>query len=71
MNPCIFLDDAVLGLVKRPGASLDPVLAGPKPIADMIQPTKWPNLNVIPSADNRASQIHSPLKVRIMVYYAL
>jgi len=37
----------------------------------MIQPTKWPNLNVIPSADNRASQIHSPLKVRIMVYYAL
>ena len=70
MNPCIFLDDAGLGLEKRPGVSLDPVLAGPKPIADMIQPTKWPNLNVIPSADNRASQIHSPLNVRIMVYYA-
>lgn len=49
MNPCTFLDDAGLGLEKRPRVSLDPVLAGPKPIADMIQPTKWPNLNVIPS----------------------
>lgn len=51
--------------------SLDSVLAGPKPIADMIQPTKWPNLNVIPSADNRSSQIYTPLKVRIMVYSVL
>ena len=38
-----------LGLEKQPGVSLYPVLAGAKPIADVIQPTKWPNLNVIPS----------------------
>ena len=38
-----------LGLDKQPGVSLYPVLAGAKPIADVIQPTKWPNLNVIPS----------------------
>ena len=38
-----------LGLEKQPGISLYPVLAGAKPIADVIQPTKWPNLNVIPS----------------------
>lgn len=38
-----------LGLEKQPGVSLYPVLAGAKLIADVIQPTKWPNLNVIPS----------------------
>ena len=38
-----------LGLEKHPGASLYPVLLGEKPIADVIQPTKWNNLNVIPS----------------------
>ena len=38
-----------LGLEKQPGISLYPVLAVAKPIADVIQPTKWPNLNVIPS----------------------
>ena len=43
-----------LGLEKQPGVSLYPVLAGAKPIADVIQPTKWPNLNVIPSEVDRA-----------------
>ena len=38
-----------LGLEKQQGVSLYPVLTGEKPIADVIQPTKWPNLNVIPS----------------------
>ena len=38
-----------LGLEKHPGTSLYPVLLGEKPIADVIQPTKWNNLNVIPS----------------------
>ena len=38
-----------LGLEKQPGVSLYPVLLGEKPIEDVIQPTKWPNLNVIPS----------------------
>ena len=38
-----------LGLEKRQGVSLYPVLTGEKAIADVIQPTKWPNLNVIPS----------------------
>jgi len=38
-----------LGLEKRQGVSLYPVLLGEKPIADVIQPTKWNNLNVIPS----------------------
>jgi len=38
-----------LGLEKSPGVSLYPVLLGEKPIADVIQPTKWTNLNVIPS----------------------
>ena len=38
-----------LGLEKHPGTSLYPVLPGEKPIADVIQPTKWNNLNVIPS----------------------
>ncbi len=38
-----------LGLEKQPGVSLYPVLLGEKPIADVIQPTKWNNLNVIPS----------------------
>ena len=38
-----------LGLEKQQGVSLYPVLLGEKPIADVIQPTKWNNLNVIPS----------------------
>jgi chromosome partitioning protein len=38
-----------LGLEKQNGISLYPVLAGVKEIAEVIQPTKWPNLNVIPS----------------------
>lgn len=38
-----------LGLEKQPGVSLYPVLLGEKPIEDVIQPTKWSNLNVIPS----------------------
>jgi len=38
-----------LGLEKAPGTSLYPVLLGDKPIEDVIQPTKWNNLNVIPS----------------------
>lgn len=38
-----------LGLEKCPGVSMYPVLTGAKDIADVIQPTKWKNLNVIPS----------------------
>lgn len=38
-----------LGLEKQPGVSMYPVLAGAKDVADVIQPTKWDNLNVIPS----------------------
>jgi len=38
-----------LGLEKQQGVSIYPVLAGRKEIADVIQPTKWDNLNVIPS----------------------
>ena len=38
-----------LGLEKMQGGSLYPVLLGEKPIEDVIQPTKWNNLNVIPS----------------------
>ncbi len=38
-----------LGLEKQPGVSLYPVLLGEKPIENVIQPTKWTNLNVIPS----------------------
>jgi len=38
-----------LGLEKQQGVSMYPVLSGVKEIADVIQPTKWPNLNVIPS----------------------
>ena len=38
-----------LGLEKQPGVSLYQVLIGAKPIEDVIQPTKWANLNVIPS----------------------
>ena len=38
-----------LGLEKQQGVSLYPVLLGEKDIADVIQPTKWNNLNVIPS----------------------
>lgn len=38
-----------LGLEKQAGISLYPVLLGEKLIEDVIQPTKWSNLNVIPS----------------------
>jgi len=38
-----------LGLEKIQGGSIYPVLLGEKPIEDVIQPTKWNNLNVIPS----------------------
>ena len=38
-----------LGLEKTPGVSMYRVLTGEKPIDAVIQPTKWPNLNVIPS----------------------
>ena len=38
-----------LGLEKQQGVSMYAVLTGQKPIADVIQPTKWSNLNVIPS----------------------
>ena len=38
-----------LGLEKQQGVSMYSVLSGQKPIADVIQPTKWENLNVIPS----------------------
>ena len=38
-----------LGLEKQQGASMYAVLTGAAAIADVIQPTKWPNLNVIPS----------------------
>ena len=38
-----------LGLEKQQGVSIYPVLLGEKQIADVIQPTKWNNLNVIPS----------------------
>ena len=38
-----------LGLEKQQGVSLYPVLLGEKPVEDVIQPTKWNNLNVIPS----------------------
>ena len=38
-----------LGLEKQDGISMYPVLLGEKPIEDVIQPTKWSNLNIIPS----------------------
>ena len=38
-----------LGLEKQAGVSMYPVLGGQKEIAEVIQPTKWDNLNVIPS----------------------
>ena len=38
-----------LGLEKQPGVSMYPVLSGQKDVADVIQPTKWDNLNVLPS----------------------
>jgi chromosome partitioning protein len=38
-----------LGLEKSPGVSMYAALTGAKPIEDVIQPTKWNNLNVIPS----------------------
>ncbi len=38
-----------LGLEKQAGTSIYPVLLGQRQIADVIQPTKWSNLNVIPS----------------------
>ena len=38
-----------LGLEKQQGVSLYPVLLGERRIEEVIQPTKWDNLNVIPS----------------------
>lgn len=38
-----------LGLEKSPGSSIYGVLLGEKKIEDVIQPTKWDNLNIIPS----------------------
>ena len=38
-----------LGLEKQQGVSMYAVLSGQKGIVDVIQPTKWDNLNVIPS----------------------
>lgn len=38
-----------LGLEKQQGVSMYGVLTGEREISDVIQPTKWPNLNVIPS----------------------
>ena len=38
-----------LGLEKRQGVSMYSVLTGRADVADVIQPTKWDNLNVIPS----------------------
>ena len=38
-----------LGLEKQQGISIYPVLLGEKAVEDVIQPTKWTNLNVIPS----------------------
>ena len=38
-----------LGLEKQQGISLYPVLLGEKPIEEVIQPTTWNNLNLIPS----------------------
>ena len=38
-----------LGLEKQQGISMYSVLTGAAAIADVIQPTKWTNLNVIPS----------------------
>ena len=38
-----------LGLEKQQGVSMYSVLSGAAQIGDVIQPTKWPNLNVIPS----------------------
>ena len=38
-----------LGLEKNPGVSLYRVLTGERPVDDVILPTKWNNLNVIPS----------------------
>ena len=38
-----------LGLEKQPGVSIYPVLLGERAVADVIQTTKWSNLNVIPS----------------------
>ena len=67
-----------LGLEKQPGVSMYPVLTGAKDIADVIQPTKWNNLNVVPSEvdlagaevelamrDDRLSvirDVHAPVK---------
>lgn len=38
-----------LGLAPQPGVSLYPVLTGTADVADIIQPTKYENLNIIPS----------------------
>lgn len=43
-----------LGLSRQEGVSLYPALSGTAPIADMIQPTPYENLNVIPSEVNLA-----------------
>lgn len=38
-----------LGLEKVPGGSIYPVLTGERSLEEVIQPTKWDNLNIIPS----------------------
>lgn len=38
-----------LGLEKTPGISLYRVLTGEKKLEEVIQPTKWSNLNIVPS----------------------
>ena len=38
-----------LGFEKQEGVSLYPVLSGARPIEEVIMPTKWENLNLIPS----------------------
>jgi chromosome partitioning protein len=38
-----------LGLAQQPGISLYPVLTGSADVADMIQPTPYENINVIPA----------------------
>ena len=43
-----------LGLEKTQGVSLYRVLTGEKKIEDVIQPTKWNNLNIVPSETDLA-----------------
>ena len=40
---------SALGLSPRPGTSIYPVLTGAEDVADIIQPTPYENLNIIPS----------------------